>query len=137
MRIVHSLEELLDLPRDESVNGFRTRQPLRLEIPALEHDTLDDAQDALNSLQERGGSLIAIGVMIAALIFGVFKAIQRNDSLLSGQALLELGVVLVATFVLGTLARASVLAITRWQFARRCREQYEELTRQMRDPVVM
>ena len=61
MRIVHSLEELLDLPRDEHVNGFRRRESLQLEIPTLNDHALTDAQDALNSLQERGGSLAAAG----------------------------------------------------------------------------
>lgn len=136
MRIVHSLEELLDLPQDDSVNGFRTRQPLRLEIPTLAHDVLDDAQEALNSLQERGGSLAAAGVMFIALIAGVLKVFYRNASMLSGQALLELLVVLCVSFMLGTLARGAALTVTRWQFERRCREQYEELARQLREPAV-
>ena len=136
MRIVHSLEELLDLPRDTSVNGFRTRQQLQLEIPTLAHDALSDAQEALNSLQERGGSLVAAGAMFVALIFGVLSVFQRNASMLSGQALLELGAVLVVSIMLGTLATAAALAITRWQFGRRCREQYEELARQLREPAV-
>jgi uncharacterized integral membrane protein len=136
MRIVHSLEELLDLPHDDSVNGFRTRQPLRLEIPTLAHDVLDDAQEALNRLQERGGSLAAAVVMFIALILGVLKVFHRNVSMLSGQALLELIVVLLVSFMLGTLARAAALTITRWQFGRRCREQYEALVRHMREPAV-
>lgn len=136
MRIVHSLEELLDLPRDSSVNGFRTRQPLRLEIPTLAHDALDDAQEALNRLQSRGGSLAAAGVMLIALIAGVLKVFHRNPSMLNGQALIELAVVLVVSLLLGTVARGAALSITRWQFARRCREQYEELARQLREPAV-
>jgi hypothetical protein len=136
MRIVHSIEELLDLPDDDSVNGFRSRQALRLEIPTLAHDVLDDAQEALNRLQERGGSLVAAGVMFVALVSGVLKVFHRNASMLSGQALLELLVVLLVSFMLGTLARGAALAITRWQFGRRCREQYEELARQLREPAV-
>ena len=66
MRIVHSLEELLDLPSDEHVNGFRRRESLQLEIPTLNDHALTDAQDALNSLQERGGSLAAARNMIPA-----------------------------------------------------------------------
>ena len=34
MRIVHSLEELLDLPSDEHVNGFRRRESLQLDATA-------------------------------------------------------------------------------------------------------
>jgi hypothetical protein len=29
------------------------------------------------------------------------------------------------------------LAFTRWQFARRCKEQYEELSRILREPAVL
>jgi hypothetical protein len=29
------------------------------------------------------------------------------------------------------------LAFTRWQFARRCHEQYEELSRMLREPAVL
>ena len=137
MRIVHSLEELLDLPQDEHVNGFRRRESLQLEIPTLTHHALTDAQDALNSLQERGGSLAAAGIMFVALILGVTTVFLRNPSMFTGRALLELAVVLVISFCLGALARMVALAFTRWQFARRCREQYEELSRLLREPAVL
>ena len=55
-----------------SVNGFRRREALQLEIPTLTHHALTDAQDALNSLQERGGSLAAAGMMFLALILGCY-----------------------------------------------------------------
>ena len=137
MRIVHSLEELLDLPRDEHVNGYRRREVLQLEIPTFTHHALTDAQDALNSLQERGGSLAAAGIMFLALIFGVTAVFLRNPSLLTGRALLELAVVLVVSFGLGAIGKMLELAVTRWQFARRCREQYEELSRMLREPAVL
>ena len=137
MRIVHSLEELLDLPRDEHVNGFRRRESLQLEIPTLNDHALTDAQDALNSLQERGGSLAAAGIMFLALIFGVFSVFVRNPSLFTGRALLEFAVVLVASFCLGAFGKMIALAFTRWQFARRCREQYNELSRMLREPAVL
>jgi len=137
MRIVHSLEELLDLPSDEHVNGFRRRESLQLEIPTLNDHALTDAQDALNSLQERGGSLAAAGLMFLALIFGVFSVFVRNPSLFTGRALLEFAVVLVASFCLGAFGKMIALAFTRWQFARRCREQYNELSRMLREPAVL
>ncbi len=37
MRIVHSLDELLELPREPGVNGYGAREALRLEIPKLAH----------------------------------------------------------------------------------------------------
>ena len=137
MRIVHSLEELLDLPSDEHVNGFRRRESLQLEIPTLNDHALTDAQDALNSLQERGGSLAAAGIMFLALIVGVTNVFLRNPSLFSGRALLELAVVLVVSFSLGAFGKMLALAFTRWQFARRCREQYDELSRLLREPAVL
>jgi hypothetical protein len=137
MRIVHSLEELLDLPSDEHVNGFRRRESLQLEIPTLNDHALTDAQDALNSLQERGGSLAAAGIMLLALIVGVTNVFLRNPSLFAGRALLELAVVLVISFSLGAFGKMIALAFTRWQFARRCREQYDELSRLLREPAVL
>ena len=137
MRIVHSLEELLDLPRDEHVNGFRRRESLQLEIPTLNDHALTDAQDALNSLQERGGSLAAAGIMFIALVLGVITVFLRNPSLFTGRALLELAAVLVVSFCFGAGAKMVALAFTRWQFARRCREQYDQLSRMLREPAVL
>jgi hypothetical protein len=137
MRIVHSLEELLDLPRDEQVNGFRRRESLQLEIPTLTHHALTDAQDALNSLQERGGSLAAASMMFLALIVGVVQVFLRHSSMFTGRALIELLAVLAISFGLGVIAKMVALAFTRWQFARRCREQYEELSRLLREPAVL
>ena len=128
MRIVHSLDELLELPREPGVNGFRAREPLRLEIPRISSDVSTLAQDSLNSLQERGGSLAASGVMFLALVAGVFRVFHRNPTLLSWQALSELAAVLVISFGLGALAKMVALAVTRWQFARRCKELYEKLS---------
>ena len=137
MRIVHSLEELLDLPHDEHVNGFRRREPLQLEIPTLNDHALTDAQDALNSLQERGGSLAAAGIMFIALVLGVITVFLRNPSLFTGRALLELAAVITISFCFGAVAKMVALAFTRWQFARRCREQYDELSRMLREPAIL
>lgn len=137
MRIVHTLDELLELPRDERVNGFGRREALQLEIPTLTVHALTDAQDALNSLQERGGSLAAAGIMLLALITGVINVFMRNPSIFSGRALLELAAVLVISFGLGAAGKMAALAFTRWQFARRCREQYDELSRMLREPAVL
>ena len=128
MRIIHSLDELLDLPREPGVNGYRAREPVRLEIPRLATDASTRAQDSLNSLQERCGSLAAAGVMLLTLVAGVLKVFHRNPEILSWRALAELTTVLALSFCFGAIAKMVVLAFTRWQFARRCREQYEELS---------
>lgn len=129
MRIVHSLEELLDLPREPAVNGYGTREALRLEIPSLASDASTRAQESLNRLQDRCGSLAAAGVMFVMLVAGVFHVFQRNVTILSLGALAELAVVVVIAFCFGALAKMMALSFTRWQFARRCREQYEVLSR--------
>jgi hypothetical protein len=128
MRIVHSLDELLELPREPGVNGYGQREALRLEIPQLASDVSTRAQDSLNRLQDRGGSLAAAGMMFLMLVAGVFNVFQRNPKLLSLSALAELAVVLVISFGFGALAKMIALAFTRWQFARRCRAQYEVLS---------
>jgi len=135
MRIVHSLDELLELPREPGVNGFRAREPLRLEIPRIAADVSSSAQESLNRLQARCGSLAASGVMFLALVAGVFKVFHRNPTLLSWQALAELAAVLVISFCLGALAKMVALAFTRWQFARRCKEHYEQLSRLVQGPA--
>ena len=132
MRIVHSLDELLELPREPAVNGYGAREALRLEIPKLATDATSRAQESLNSLQERCGSLAAAGVMLVMLVAGVFNLFQRNATIFSFRALAQLAVVLVISFCFGALAKMVALSVTRWQFARRCREQYEELSRVMR-----
>ena len=130
MRIVHSLDELLDLPREPAVNGYGAREALRLEIPRLASDATSRAQESLNRLQERGGSAAA-GVMFVMLVAGVFSVFQRNTTMFNLGALTELAVVVVISFCFGALAKMVALSVTRWQFARRCREQYEVLSRVM------
>ncbi len=60
---------------------------------------------------------------------------MRNPSLFTGRALLELAAVLVISFCLGAFGKMIALAFTRWQFARRCREQYDELSRLLHGPA--
>jgi hypothetical protein len=128
MRIVHSLDELLDLPREPGVNGYGARETLRFEIPRLASDASTRAQDSLNRLQDRCGSLAAAGVMFVMLVAGVFNVFQRKPTIFSMSALAELAAVVVISFCFGALAKMITLSFTRWQFARRCREQYEELS---------
>lgn len=121
MRTVHTLSELLLLPRDPRVNGFRTRAGVRLEIPDVERAAQVRAQDALNELQESSGAMAGAICMLATLIYGVVQVIQRQESLLGLRAAGELLVVLGVAFTLGFLARLASCAFTRLQFARRCR----------------
>ena len=134
MRVVNSLDELLQLPRDRSVNGLHRRSPVQLAIPDLTRHALTGAQEALNSLQERGGTIAAATAMFIALIAGVIKVCVTNPSMLSTRAFAELAVVLGISFGIGALARVVALAVTRWQFGYRCRTQYRVLSMLLQDP---
>jgi hypothetical protein len=122
MRIVHSLDELRQLPRDRLVNGFRVRSEVQLEIPRVTWHTQVRAQAALNRLQESRGALAGSLMMMAALLYGVVDIMRRHESLLSLRAASELLAVLGLAFSLGFAARFISCAIKRWQFTRRCRE---------------
>jgi len=78
----------------------------------------------LNRLQERGGTLAGAGFMFIVLLAGASKVLHDNDSLFSWRAFGELTAVLVVSFALGFAAKWAALAITRWQFAYRCRAQH-------------
>jgi hypothetical protein len=121
MRVVNTLDELLALPRDPLVNGFRKRDAIRLEIPALTRPVLIRAQYTLNELQERCGSLGAASSMFVTLLYGVVQVFQRNVSILTLRAAIELAAVLAISFAAGALGKYLALAFTRWQFMRRCR----------------
>jgi hypothetical protein len=137
MRVVNTLDELLALPSDRYVNGFRKRVPVRLEIPALTKPVLVRAQFALNELQERCGSAGAAGFMFVTLLYGVVQVFQRHTSLLSWNAAFELAVVLGLSFAAGAAGKFVALAITRWQFAHRCRAQYRRLSETLQAPAAL
>jgi hypothetical protein len=131
MYVVHSLDELLILPRDPRVNGFRARAELRLDIPALAQPAQVRAQDSLNELQERGGSLAGAVCMALTLVYGVLLVMQRHDSLWSARAAGELSAAVGLSFAIGLAARFASCLHTRWEFRRRCRELHRALTREI------
>ena len=128
MRIVHTLDELRVLPRDRAVNGFRARSTVRLEIPDINAPALVHAQDALNQLQERSGSLASAVCMLITLVYGAVLILQRHDSLLSVRAAGELLAVIGLSFAVGFAARFLSCVRTRWQFGRRCLELHRDFT---------
>jgi hypothetical protein len=127
VRVVNSLDELLRLPRDSRVNGFGVRTRVRLEIPDFTRHALLRTQNSLNRLQSRCGCVVGGVVTFAMLVFGVIYAFQRNSSWLSLHLLGDLALVLLIAFVSGFAAKMATLAITRWQFALRCRAQHDRL----------
>lgn len=127
MRIVHSLDELRLLPRDRTVNGFRARSEVQLEIPHITRQAQIHAQGELNKLQESRGAITGSLVMLLVLIVGVVDIMQRHESLLSLRAASELLAVLALSFASGFAGRFVSCAFRRWKFARRCRELYASL----------
>lgn len=131
MRAVHSLEELLRLPRDGRVNGLALRTPVRLDIPGLTRHAQNSAQASLNALQSRCGCLAAGITTLAVLIAGLYLTVQRNPSLPSWHAFTDAASTLAAAFAAGLVAKLATLLFTRWQFALLCRRQHRRLTRQL------
>jgi hypothetical protein len=135
MRVVHSLDELLILPRDTRVNGFRVRSEVRLDIPDITQPAQVRAQDSLNELQERGGSLAGAVCMLLTLVYGVVLVVQRHQTLWSLRALGELCAAVGLSFAIGLAARFASCVHTRWEFRRRCRDLHrvlaDELTRRV------
>lgn len=127
MRIVHSLDELLILPRDSRVNGFRARAEVRLDIPDITQPAQVRAQDSLNELQESGGSLAGAVCMLLTLVYGVVLVVQRHETLWSFRAAGELLAAVGLSFVIGFAARFVSCVHTRWEFHRRCRELHRML----------
>jgi hypothetical protein len=127
MRIVYSLDELLLLPRDRLVNGFRARATVRLAIPDVAQRALMRAQESLNELQECGGSLAGAACMLLTLVYGVVLVLQRHDSPWSMRAAGELFAVLGLSFAIGLAASFVACLHNRWRFARRCRALYRLL----------
>jgi hypothetical protein len=127
MRIVHSLDELLILPRDSRVNGFRARAEVRLDIPDITQPAQVRAQDSLNELQESGGSLAGAVCMLLTLVYGVVLVAQRHETLWSFRAAGELLAAVGLSFVIGFAARFVSCVHTRWEFHRRCRELHRML----------
>ncbi len=127
-KVVSTLEELLRLPADRRVNGLRARTPVRLEIPELSTQVQTGAQEALNGLQARGGSLAGAVFMFLTLLYGVIQVFHRTTSLMSWQAVVALAAVLVVAFGVGFVAKYAALLVTRWQFARLCRAYFRLLS---------
>ncbi len=127
MRVINSLDELLRLPRDPRVNGFGARAALRLEIPELTRHALLRAQGTLNRLQSRCGCLAGALATLITLGVGV-RWLWRSDlDWTSWAAVRALVLLVAAAFIAGFTAKFTTLAITRWQFARRCRRQHRLL----------
>jgi hypothetical protein len=110
------------------VNGFRARTPVKLELAHLGSPTLSAAQETLNRLQARRGSLAGAVCMFLTLIYGVTQVFRLTQRLMSWEAVIGLGIVLVVAFAMGVIAKYVALMVTRWQFARWCREQHRVLS---------
>ena len=129
MRIVSSLDQLVALPRDRSVNGYGARTPLRLEIPAVTRHSLLRAERALNRLQSRCGCMAGAIVTLIALGAGAIDLVRSVALAWSWDLPIRALLVLAGAFLLGLAAKLLTLAATRWQFARACRVHARALAR--------
>jgi hypothetical protein len=121
MRIVSSLDQLAALPRDRTVNGFGSRMPLRLEIPAVARHSLLRSERALNRLQSRCGCMAGAIATLTALGAGAVDLFRSGAPAWSWDLPARVLLVLAAAFLLGLAAKLVTLVATRWQFARACR----------------
>ena len=127
MRIICSIEELLQLPRDRRVNGMGPREPIQLEIPGLARRDQIRVQQRLNRLQSRCGCATGAVMLLASVVVGGLRVYGRYGAAPSWSLLWESLAVLVAAFVIGFVSKMGVLAVTRWQFAYECRVQSRAL----------
>jgi hypothetical protein len=129
MRIVSSLDQLANLPRDRTVNGFGSRAPLRLEIPAVTRHSLLRAERALNRLQSRCGCMAGAIATLIAIGAGTFDLFRSGSLAWSWDLPVRVLLVLTAAFLLGLAAKFVTLVATRWQFARACHVHVRALAR--------
>jgi hypothetical protein len=120
LRVIRSIDELLLLPSDRRVNGMGPREPIQLEIPGLARHAQIRAQQRLNRLQSRCGCVAGAVAMLASVALGALRVYTRHAGPPSWNLLWESLAVLVAAFTIGFVAKMSVLAVTRWQFAYEC-----------------
>jgi hypothetical protein len=113
------------------VNGFRARSEVRLDIPDITEPAQVRAQDSLNELQERGGSLAGAVCMLLTLLYGVVLVVQRHQTLWSLRAAGELCAAVGLSFVIGLVARLASCVYTRWEFRRRCRDLHRALANEL------
>lgn len=69
--------------------------------------------DSSDESREGRGAVAASLLMLGVLVFGIIEVTQRNTSLTNTRALLEIGVVLALSLVLGFAARFLARALTR------------------------
>ena len=133
MRIVSSLDQLAALPRDRTVNGFGSRTPLRLEIPAVARHSLLRTERALNRLQSRCGCMAGAIATLIAIGTGAVDLFRSGALAWSWDLPVRVLLVLTAAFLLGLAAKFVTLMATRWQFARACRFHVRALARDASD----
>lgn len=120
MRVVRSVEELRQLPHDPVVNGYMSRNPIRLDIVSLPQHSQVYAQRVLNRLQSRCGCLAGSLALLATVALGLTHLLGTTETWLTLATIGRMSMVLLAGFVVGFAAKIVTMAFTRWQFSRVC-----------------
>lgn len=128
-RVVRSLDEILLLPRDRSVNGFARGVPIKLVVTGLPLHAQLQAQQSLNRLQSRCGCVAGSVATLTSLVVSAANIAHQGQSPSLVEALGQAFVAIVLSVLIGLLAKMATLAFTQWQFGLRCRAQHRVLTR--------
>lgn len=126
--IIHSLDQLLELPRNGSVNGLNSRSRVRVLVKDLPAPERLRAERALNRLQSRCGCVAAGLAMLAVTTLGIARWYPAHG-MLSGEGARLLGKVFILGIGAGMIAKLATLLVTRVQFDRECRIQHDALSR--------
>lgn len=128
MRVVLSIGELRDLPRDGRVNGRGAREPIAFDIPGLARHDQIRAERTLNRYQSRCGCGAGAACFLAALCGGGAYLASTGHVALSLGFLAQVIAALIAALALGLAGKLVTLEVTRLQFAGACRRYWKELS---------
>lgn len=131
MRVITTLDDLLRLPRDRSVNGLGARARIRLDIPGFTRHAQLVAQESLNALQSRCGCVSGGIVTLVALVIGSIVITRTHTTFFA--TLRDAALWLVIAFVAGLIAKLGTLLFTQWQFTFRCRAHHRRLINEEQD----
>lgn len=73
---------------------------------------------AREELHRRSGAVAASLLMLGVMTLGVIEVTQRNSTLMSSRAWIEIAAVIAVSFALGFAARFATRAVTRWRARR-------------------
>jgi len=130
MRVVSTIQEILDLPSDREVNGLFVRSPLRFNFEALPRAEQIRWEARLNRYQRRCGCNAGAITLIAMTGAGLGYLALTSASFLTLSFLLSVFFVLVIAFVGAFISKLAALVATRIQFRTTCERIGFEIVKQ-------